>query len=518
MSVLATHQNTAFRIDKTILDAMDACLVNARALVESAKAVRASGHQNIAYHLATLALEEIGKRELFGVQAVADRRETSPAWPNKHTQDHVKKLFWAFFGAEFFADELTKEAFDNLQGLASTIHTNRLAGLYVDLTSDGLNIPAGAIDNLQADNLIGLAEARLGIAEVVTVREEIPAEDAALQAWFEMATSDPDQRRQILSSASLKKLAELKSPKEWIRWLKGLFDEAEAEGQAAVALELKRSRNLPAEGTKDKWRIRVRILSASHSIRPKALKAWNDQVEFIKLVAVSGKKDQLIIEFTLKDQVPIEALWHFGWGIARHFVVALNIGTMGFWWWRLPEQISRYWDGMVDLESGKEIGVERSPSLVIDWGENRVLAEQDLYQVMACFAALPGPNRRDEHRAYNYYIGGLTFLSLNDIHWQNETTAFANFISSLQAMMEDAGDVNEGASFEPTFLAFLEDLFPNFDERERYMELCRLFAAGNLGQATITLKEVSFIKLFCDAYFLRTIQPKAFEKFNQESV
>ncbi|RUX25277.1 MULTISPECIES: AbiV family abortive infection protein [unclassified Mesorhizobium] len=213
MSVLATHQNTAFRIDKTILDAMDACLVNARALVESTKAVRASGHQNIAYHLATLALEEIGKRELFGVQAVADRRETSPAWPNKHTQDHVKKLFWAFFGAEFFADELTKEAFDNLQGLASTIHTNRLAGLYVDLTSDGLNIPAGAIDNLQADNLIGLAEARLGIAEVVMVREEIPAEDAALQAWLEMATSDPDQRRQILSSASLKKLAELKSPR-----------------------------------------------------------------------------------------------------------------------------------------------------------------------------------------------------------------------------------------------------------------------------------------------------------------
>jgi len=64
-------------------------------------------------------------------------------------------------------------------------------------------------------------------------------------------------------------------------------------------------------------------------------------MEWIKLV--SSKKDELIIEFILRDNVPVEALWFFGWGLARHFVVALNIGTMGFWWWRMPEQISRYY-------------------------------------------------------------------------------------------------------------------------------------------------------------------------------
>src|SRR5580692_912036 len=122
--------------------------------------------------------------------------------------------------------------------------------------------------------------------------------------------------------------------------------------------------------------LRVRILCASHCIRPKALSAWNAQMEWIKLV--SSKKDELIIEFILRDNVPVEALWFFGWGLARHFVVALNIGTMGFWWRRMPEQISRYYESIEDLETHRPIAVERRPSLKIDWGVSAKL------QVLSC--------------------------------------------------------------------------------------------------------------------------------------
>jgi len=89
---------------------------------------------------------------------------------------------------------------------------------------------------------------------------------------------------------------------------------------------------------------------------------------------------------------------------------------MGFWWWRMPDQISRYYESIEDLETGLKLSLERNPSLQIDWGENRVLTEQDLVQVASSFAALPAPDQRDKHTAYNYYIGGLTFLSLNDLH------------------------------------------------------------------------------------------------------
>jgi len=53
-------------------------------------------------------------------------------------------------------------------------------------------------------------------------------------------------------------------------------------------------------------------------------------------------------------------------GLARQFVVALNLGTMGFWWWRLPEQISRYYESLEDLEKHAKLSVERGPSLKVD--------------------------------------------------------------------------------------------------------------------------------------------------------
>jgi AbiV family abortive infection protein len=493
--------------DKGIIAAMDACVAHARDLLTSARAVHVAGHPNIAYHLVTLALEEIGRRELIGVQSIASQAKVPPAWPSKHTQDHVKKLFWCFFGGGFFSDQLTAKSFEQMTGLAQRIHETRLLGLYVDLSENGLSVPGGSISNEESNQLIELATARLGMAESQKYPEHIPPEWIEQQAWFLKATDDPEKRRQIMSSTSLAKLAELKDVRAWFRWLKDQFDTAEAQARAIAEQELCRSRNLPVEGSKDKWKLRVRILCASHSIRPKVLSAWNSKIDWIKLV--SAKKNELIIEFILRDNVPIKALWFFGWGLARHFVVALNIGTMGFWWWRMPEQVSRYYESLEDLENHRQFVIERNPSLKIDWGENRVLTEHDLDQVALCFVALPGPAQSDQHIAYNFYIGGLTFLSLNDVHWQCEIQAFGEFFECLRAMMEESGDWTRGTPFEPSLLRFLDQLFPGMEEREHFAEISRHFEAKNFEGVVVTLKEVSIIKIFCDAYFLAKIRPKA---------
>jgi hypothetical protein len=106
-------------------------------------------------------------------------------------------------------------------------------------------------------------------------------------------------------SKSLDKLAELKDAKAWGRWLKDLFDKAEAEARQAAEKEIERSRNLPETKTKDKWKLRVRIISASHSIRLKVLSDWNEKSNWIKLSAVSGKKNELLIDFVFGDNVPV---------------------------------------------------------------------------------------------------------------------------------------------------------------------------------------------------------------------
>ena len=493
------------------LAAMNACVDHARDLLDVARTAQSGGKPHIAYHLATLALEELGRRELIAVESISAQRTVPPAWPAKHTQDHVQKLFWAFFGANFLQRQLTKESLDEMQTLARVIHSNRLAGLYVESNSDGLGIPREMVSSDQGERLIELASARLGMAEAQVPRPTIDGEDREIQQWFLDAAEDPERRRYLFSGPSMAKLAELKDARAWTIWLRAQFADAEAKAHAAIQQELQRSRGLPAQKTRDKWKMRVRIFCESHSIRPKVLNAWNEKSDWLKLIAVSGKKNQLIFELILGDNVPAEALWYFGWGVARLFVTALNIGTMGFWWWRMPEQISRYYESLEDLDAKMQVTVERRPSLKIDWGANRVLTEEDLGRVAMCLAALPGPGQREKHTAYNFYIGGVTFLSLNDVHWQCELQAYGNFHESLKAMMRDTGEWDGNTAFDAVFTKFLGELFPAMpqEERDTFAALTKAFEAKKFDGVVITLKEVSFVKLFCDAYFLRTVGPTA---------
>jgi len=52
--------NTGRHIDENAVQATQAFVDHARALLDSARVVRAASHHNIAYHLAILALEEAG--------------------------------------------------------------------------------------------------------------------------------------------------------------------------------------------------------------------------------------------------------------------------------------------------------------------------------------------------------------------------------------------------------------------------------------------------------------------------
>jgi AbiV family abortive infection protein len=490
---------------------MDACIAHARDLLESAKTIRAAGKPHIAYHLCALALEEIGRRELIMLEGMSEGDPVPPAWPSKHSQDHVQKLFWAFFGANFLLRQLTKESIEEMRTVARSIHARRLAGLYVESGAEGLALPNDAVSDEECDGLISLVGSRLEMAASQTRRTDIPDEDRALHNWFLRTADDPERRRYLFSSPSMTKLTEFRDTGVWVRWLKTQFDDAETRAREAVQAEFQRSRDLPSKKTRDKWKMRIRILTQSHSIRPKALNAWNQHCDWLKLIAVSGKRNELNIELILGDNVPAQGLWFFAWGVARSFVTALNIGSIGFWWWRMPEQISRFYESLEDLETKQEFAVERSPSLKVDWGNNRVLTEEDIGRVAMCFAALSGPSQREMQSALDYYIGGITFLSLNDVHWQCEVQAYGNFHESLKAMMRESGEWTDGRPFQETFAQFLGELFPAMEEEERnrFSEISRRFEAKDLQGLALTLKEASFIKLFCDAYFLRSVAPVA---------
>lgn len=500
------------RLSPETLAAQAACVDHARDLLTAAIAVQQAGKPNIAYHLAALALEECGRRELIGMQSVSTMATTPPTWFDKHSQDHVKKLFWCFFGSMFLGEKITKQRVEEMRSLAQNIHFTRLAGLYVSVNEDGLGIPRDAIGKEEAQATIDFAAAHVDLMASAKVRENIAPEEVELQRWFMGTIDDPEKRKLMMGNKSLDKLAELKGDAQaWGRWLKSQFDNNEAEMQALMQAEIDRGKalTLPAPKAKDKWKLRVRLYTSSHSIRQKELNAWNDHSDWIKLTMAA--KDQLYVDFILGDNVPLQGLWYYGWGLARHFAVALNIGTLGHWWWHMPKDVSRYYERLDDLESKVEVKADRTPILKVNWGNNRVLTAQDIMRVGMCFAMIPPPLGRSQRQQgiYDYYIGGVTFLSLNDIHWQCEGQAFGNFYESLKAAMSLYGEWDGTTPFAERFFKHISDRFPNAEDSDRQKSLAEAYDKGAFEGVTVNLQDVAIVKTICDHYVQTKLQAAA---------
>src|SRR5258708_816788 len=80
---------------------VDACIKNAEGFIRAADALISANVPHVRYHLAALALEEIGKAFISNVHFVSSTNEDSTFYVNIPVDDHVKKLYWAFFGPLF---------------------------------------------------------------------------------------------------------------------------------------------------------------------------------------------------------------------------------------------------------------------------------------------------------------------------------------------------------------------------------------------------------------------------------
>jgi AbiV family abortive infection protein len=490
------------------LKALQICLDHAQDLVDAADAVLSANKPHIAYHLATLALEEVGRHELLILASGASREPVPPNWPVKHRQDHVQKLFWAFFGAAFAKEVLTKEALDEMRELAEVIHATRLAGLYAEDEAGNVQVPRDAVPPEQVQKLVALARARLGIASSYEARPRVSEDDRQLREWFIAVSADERRRPYLFTGPSMAKLAELQDARAWMVWLKEQFDQADAQSRATVEAELARSQKPPSVSAKKKWRLRIKLTSASHLVAPKALRFWNAGIDAIKLTAGPTKSD-IFVDIYLPETIPIQGLWWTGWAIARKFAAALNIGTRGLWWWHLAKDISRYYEVIEDLELKRPIEVDRSPRLKVDWGTN-VLSEQDLRLTMQAFSALPGWNEPEKLAPYDYYIGGVQFWAKLDVHLPCEVDIYGNFHHSLKGMMRSTGEWNGEAPFEREVMEMLRRLVPALEEDQgrRYVELAEAFERQHPDDRAITLTDVAALKVLCDRYFLDVVVPR----------
>lgn len=500
-------------------DHIDACLRHAADLIRGAKALLEQQLANLAFHLATLALEEVGKANILGM--IASGRNASrdtPAFLTNALQDHVKKLFWAFWGLRFGQEHLSPNEYEESRFIAGRVHEQRMKGLYVDVTDNVASVPAEAISPEYAANMIRMAESRLAL-ESATERAVSSPESREAIHWFFEATDDPLRRSFIFSRGSLDMLTQLGGAKEWVKWLREQFSDAE---QRATDLMVAEANRVPDEADMTaKWRLVFRVYSPTHVFRQTHLNEAIDGVRWVKLTAVSGKTGQVLVELTAPGAVAATAIGAQLLARSRVMVMAFNVGTLGFFWFheRLddPTHSGRFYERFEDVESKSPAELKTSVLLSVDYGLRKErLTKQHLSSFLLAFGRLLDHVLKHGVDMCDLYSAGVSALAKNDLHLHLEPQGFVSFYRTLQVAMRHYGDATEKSedpNWRPSaegIRGVIKDCIPHVDD-ERLGRIVRIGEAmDGHRQATdaISAEDVTVLKLVCDVFLYRAFRRK----------
>lgn len=343
---------------------LESCLSNAERLLDSAKAVRAvHGCNHISFNLVVLALEEIGKsilliQESLEIKSIPrDGEETRR--PLDWIEDHERKLFWAIWFGDASLDWRT---IPKRMDTARFLHFQRLRVLYFDPTQPDAQ---AEITDEYLSACIDMADARLQ-SEKVKKYKELGESDRSDIQWFFVASEDPQLKPFIFSKGSLEKQAEFNDGAGWIKWLRKTVEDSQRSAYEIAQREMKRKRPEDEGRYEDKWKLRIKLKSWSHSIRQNQLTKWNENIEKIKLYK-GGEHNDLTVDFIIPKSITIHELWNVGMQNCVIFASSLNIASFGFFWWYLPTFVSRFHESITDLESSCEVMIDRVPELKIVW-------------------------------------------------------------------------------------------------------------------------------------------------------
>ena len=506
-------------MDEFVSKKIQDCINRAEDLIRSAKRVLISEDlPNISFFLSILALEEIGKAEILAMCAIF--KAVGKPYDNqlKRTHDHVGKIFWALWHPRISSEHITGEQIGYYQGLARDLFKRRNLALYVDCYEGKVNGGSQSTEDIEkeeAESMIDLVQARISLAKEKDIAF-IDSEPDELIEWFFMITEDDRKRNQIFGDFYLSKLKELGSVREWLGWLKDWLEKEEEAVRQVLVKEINRKAPQKGEGISNKWEITIRLQTLSHSIRPKTLKLWNDKVDSIQIAPVRSGKNEIDVKFILREDITVDSLYYAGWGMARMFVTAINIGTMGLFWWYVPRDIDRYFIKVKDLQLMHEIEMGIRPKLQLDWEKHqRAFSEQDIENTILSFIFIPSSNERNQQEPFTHYINGLAFMCKNDIYLRFEANAYFEFYKSLKKGMELYADWNPSEDYLKAFTKFMFDLKPDASDFEKYVAYGELLEK-QVETPQLTLEDVAMMKALCDWYFMRQFMRMAEDRALQE--
>ena len=264
--------------------------------------------------------------------------------------------------------------------------------------------------------------------------------------------------------------------------------------------ELRRSEPTGKQANKPKWKIKIRLNSLSHTIRPKQLNEWNQGVHWLKLFPVGNYKHQLLLEITIPAKVLLSNLWPSGLQFASMFVTALNIASIGFFWWYLPEFADTFYEEIIDLESNSKLKTEQGQTIRDGWKTRRALKSNELLRAGTILGHVVRASQ-EQSKVYALYASGIALMAKNDVFSDFSSQALLHFASSFRAALAAYGDWDgKPETFDQSMKATMEEFWKH--QPEAVEELLRLVELTNdlSKMQSVPQGDALKMKAFCDAY------------------
>jgi AbiV family abortive infection protein len=483
------------------------CLEHALDLVSSAERVRGDDNAllNIMYHLAILALEEIGKAGMLGARASVGEKLHGDKLVQR-MDDHVYKLMWAVWSPSMESGKLDPRDFEEARRFAERTHARRLAGLYVDHTAVNASAPRDAVLADHATSVLDLARTRLEFENARGTPELEPhSEDLE---WYLATVSDELGAKRLFSKPFLDKHEEFAgNARAWIQWARQQFSDIAAQEKEHLKRELARQPG-HAEHRKPKWLMKVILKTPSHVFRQKTLNHWNDRIEPVKLRIGGTKGRDLLLEMSINDSVTLEQLFDVGLAASKRYAIMLSIGCAGIFWYELSDLTETYYESIRDLDApGLVPHILRPQGLAREWATMRPdgvkrdgvpLETQHLDNATKCLAAF-GP--MPDHEAapiFGPYLQGLTLLCKSDMNLSLEVQARALFLGALRHAMSHFQDWNGAeAEFVNALSHVVTPVVPEPEQRE----ILLASLTGDASNANVVFDAVA-VKRILDLYLL----------------
>jgi hypothetical protein len=311
---------------------------------------------------------------------------------------------------------------------------------------------------------------------------------------------EPSIRNFIFGEESQSKLVELGDFDTWLLWLKENLDQEEQKLTSLAEQEIERPGNPNLDNVVDKWKLKIKIISPSHSIRLKALNTFNQKHPFISITK-GGDNHTLFIEFIIYDNISVGDLWGHGWLTAKLFVAALNIGSNGLFYWNVPVDLSRYYEKITDLTSGHALQLTVSPELRHDWSKlQMVLSEENLFLSDIVFTYFMSFIHHSQTKAITEYTLGLGLLAKNDIHFVFNTEILIRFYNTLKISILNHESVGKDDDWHNIAYTQIEMMINDRNTYDHTVDLAKQIIEGK--KLAVSLTDVTAMKNYAGIYFL----------------